>query len=139
MVNSLGPDRHSNRLKVYEAVGYDTRKNPDALILQTLPDGTLEPRIFDIYSPDGRNPVTIETMIRRKATDPKGGGPGQAQHIILNLGDVSDEVIEEVKEQLIKVPDRHLKELIILRRVRESADGIQAYEFVDILVFTSTE
>ena len=139
VINSLGPDRHPNRLKVYEAMGINTRKNPDALILQTLPDGTFEPRIFDIYSPVGKNPVTIENMIRKKATDPKGGGPGQAQHIIINLRDVSDKAIERVKERLMEEPDRHLKELIILRRVRESASGIQDFEFVDSLVFTSTE
>ena len=131
LVNSLGPRTGSRRMEVYEAVDYNRDDDPDLVIWQALPDGTYEPRYFDIYSPVTVKVNTLEREIRKKAG--KQGG-----HIVLNLQRTALSVAElnELQRTLRRRQNRHLREVVILNLVGESADGVKVYEFAEIWTFS---
>ena len=129
LVESLGPQKGAHRMQVYEDAGYKPHGEPDLVIWQALPDGTYEPRYYDIYSPQTNRVKTMEREIRRKARQ-------QGGHIVVNLERASDEVdLEDLQHTLRRSQDKHLREAVILKLVSESADGKKVYEIVHIWTF----
>ena len=134
LIMSLGPESTRFRTDMYEAIGYNRTTNPDLVIVHRGLDGTVEPRVFDIYSPEVSNIRRHEKTIRKKATSVTGG-PGQAQRIVLNLEQTNSVDLNRLRGKFIHQPDRYLEEIIIVDVVRESADGVKVYEIVDIWTF----
>ncbi len=127
LVEALGTNTSSHRMQVYEDIGYKPKGDPDMVIWQTLPDGTYEPRYFDVYSPTSVSLTTIEGEIRKKAR--KQG------RVVLNLQrtTLGEKALSEVQDKVRK--SRHLREVIIINIVGKTADGETLYQIVDIWTF----
>jgi len=105
---------------------YQGTKDPDIIIVHHGIDGTVDPRIFDIYSPGGSSVNTIQKTLRQKANT-------QADRIVLNLENVAGEVdLANIQRQVGQ--NKNIKEVIIVDTINNS-EGIVSYTIVDVWTF----
>ena len=130
LVEGLGPNTGAHRMRVYKDVGHKPSGHPDLVIWQALPDGNYKERYFDVYSPESVKLTTIEREIRDKASRQDG-------YVVLNLQrtTLDEKALSTLHGYVSK--SRHLREVIIVDFVGETAAGVKLYKFVDIWTFDS--